>query len=384
MSERPRIELTTRPDMKDRRQLWGVLASLGTFGLMALILVRGSQPGMPWENAWDDIGSRILESPHFVFYFLVSISAGWAMTLVSRQYIVFDEHGIQYSTHAPSFLKFAQPDWSYSWSEIERVDNAHASIEYPAQAFVIVKAGGKHHRVQMLGWRRVEKTAPTFQTAPSVDSGWRLRMPELKLKSQKEVMADRLADSELLRAFETYRVPIGKKSPSFDRLAETKAGVTITVIGIGAMLYVMGEMLIGQETYATVAPWLWIAAVVVFGAMVGYLVADSLNLKLGEKIGLPILLAGAFGAASYPGIVRLNVLLDPNPAVTVNYQQGDDLRLHPESDLFPTLRIERYDWYWQKFEPGQVHKITIRRGGLGIWAYNAAALREQISQRDER
>ena len=146
-----------------------------------------------------------------------------------------------------------------------------------------------------------------------------------------------------------------------------------------AMAELMGDGWGGRQwRYVFGAPT---TALFACGAIGTLLIAIRARLRhrlgWGETIILSFLTVPAIAAALYFACFRINALTAGAPQ-SVTYTATASPSLAPPLDSpFPKLDLSEANDYWRAQAAGSKHKITLARGWLSFWQYDAAPLRER-------
>lgn len=374
------VELTNGVRDKERRRLLAILV-LGMVIPGGVLLLQ--RHGAPAEWPWREIAAALL--PPYETVYVSGLLPAAALTLAiylatlwrgSR--VLIGPDGISHDARLPRWMKFLNLDWSYRWSEVT-LRPAVERIHMPGQAWLVVEAGDKRHRLHMLGWHRTDGTR--YETAAEA------RQRALTFMSLTRTTEDLLERSALLNTLSESGIQLAAASPQQDSLARVKGGMVVACVTIGGFLLGAAGMMIPFEKFIFGTPW---AAIVAVGVAATIIAAAAVVrwmriLSVAEKLVLPILVGGAAAFVSIPGLLVLNAVTAAEPMRLVSFVQQPDLTLVPvNAQDVPHLRLERYTWYWMEFDAGHVHEIRVRRGGLGFWTYDWRHLAWQMRTREEK
>lgn len=373
------IELSNRTPKDQRRVQLGFafLTVLVLVSSQVFIGLEGNKYGMPWEWPWLELAARLRPDSVvewlFILFIVPAIQLG---RRVDTQRIVISKEGLRFSSQLPRWAKVFQPDWSYPWEEIT-LRPWRDRIDMPTQAILVIESERKRHRVPLLGWYPADAASQATIRTASNDF--------FTFKTLRKATDDALASSPLLNALKAHGVTLDPAKPVVDDLARSGGGIALAGVTIGGLMYAVGDLLFQGEEYLDATPWPWVILAGVVAACAAVVITWRSRLNLAERLILPLLVGGAISFAAVPGILRLNALTASTPSRPVVFEQQPDLSLVPVSAPgVPAFRPDRYDWYWLGFDAGHMHTLKVRKGGLGLWTYDLADLRDQMRNREER
>lgn len=374
------VELRNGIGDKDRRRFWLLLVLMILIPPFVLLLPRY---GVPTEWPWRELAETFLPpykkqySPSSILLAVCLVLVVYFATIWRGSRLLIGPDGISHESGLPRWFRFLVPVWSYRWDEIT-LRPAVERIVMPGHAWLVVDAGVKQHRLQMLGWHRTD--------GKRYESTTELRQRVLRLMSVQQSTETALKRSALLNTLSEFNVQLAPSGRQKDALERVKGGMTLAYITIGGISLGTIGMMLPVEKFIFGIPWSVVVSVGMAGAFVTSLAITRwmYELNVGEKLILPILVGGALAFASIPGLELLNAATANGPMRTVAFEQQADLTLVPiDAPDVPTMRLARYNWYWWEFERGHVHEIGVRQGGLGFWAYDFHGLLRQIRERKD-
>jgi hypothetical protein len=213
-------------------------------------------------------------------------------------------------------------------------------------------------------------------------SPWR----ELRILKQAtpEAAQARLQESEVMRylaAAAPQLAPQGKVQLAGGSFALEKnpRALAVVVAFFVLLLYALGDtFVIGHETYAEAAPFEVFIAAGVLAALAAALWLRRGRVPVAESLIVALLFGAAFGAAGYPGALRVNALTDVEGLKTFQYRLTRERRLQPLTDGLPALAFPQYYEYWEQFPSGSLHEFELRHGGLGFYQLNMQPVIERL------
>lgn len=178
-------------------------------------------------------------------------------------------------------------------------------------------------------------------------------------------------------------IDLGEDAFSRDRpFALEKSGQALIAISMFFVLiaYAGVDFILSGETYAAAPP---VVSFLMGGALVaaiGFPWLRRAAVPAAESLVIAVLLGVGFGAALYPGLLRINQLTDPAGLQVVRYVLQRDFSLVPEKEGLPVLRFTGFPEYWLQFSPGSVHEFQMRRGGLEFYQIDMAPVHEKTRE----
>ncbi len=339
---------------------------------MQLFIFVDDELGMPWE--WES--SELVElvraaalktgfTIEMLVFILVAPFASWLGMRAMDQRLEIGRSGIRFSTHLPGFAKRFHPDWYIPWSEFNEVRyGRHHPMAKGVPLTLVFKSNKGEHKVDVrLPWRPEGE-----KFSRSAKRGFYL--------SERERLRESFSDNALVKALGEHGVEIesGSEAPIEDTLRKSKSGISIAVVTIGAFVYGIYELAVLHETWFS-PPWYELAALAFIVGMTGWVISKRLKLNTSEKSVVPVLLGAAFAFAAYPGMLRVNILLDEEGLMEADYRLQADHTLVPIALATPPIDISRYDAIWRDMEVDAVYRVHVRKGGLGFYQFDIAELR---------
>lgn len=372
------VELSNGLPGREKRKLLGLLAA----GILILAALMLAPYGAPSDWPLGKLAEALLPPYEKSFsatsmILAVCLLLSVYMSLIWRgARLIIGPEGIAHDPGLPRWLSFVNAGWRYRWDEVT-LRPAVERIVVPGQAWLIVDAGDRQHRLQMLVWHRAD--GKTYETADEPRNSALLFMSTAR---STEVALKRSPLLNTLAEFGVSMVAAGRQKDSLERVKGAMVLVYITISGLA--LGILG-MIFPFEKFVFGIPWRIVISLGVTATAVALFAVFKWMraLNVGEKLFLPVLVGGAVGFVSIPGLEVVNAVTASEPMRTIAFEQQPDLALLPlnQPDV-PELRISEHSWYWLEFDTGQIHEIRVRKGGLGLWAYDYRDYQQQVRERD--
>ncbi len=377
----------------ERAVIWAVslaLAALFVASPLALYFLLGqsADPSHVSElvaKAWQGLRERPLE--------LATLVLGVALSPVPMLYVsrarrverlVITEQGLEYVSPLPRALQFLQPSWTLRWSQVYRASVAQGRIA-PGPQFVelVLDLGLERRRLMPYLWVDPQTYQPP--------NPWGLR--EARRRMERGAVLAELRDSPLMIAVAQHvpqlKVDWDSVSPGGFALEKNPWTLAAVIVFLALFVYALLDgLFLNLETYAE-RPFhgACFAAGAALALAVFGLVRRA-RTPTGESVALALLTGAAFGAALYPGLLRLNELTDTGGLQTLAYEHRGGGHFLPRQAGPPPLDLSQYAEYWAELRTGAGHEFELRRGGLGFYQLNLApvyaSMREHYRQRDGR
>lgn len=311
------------------------------------------------------VGLAIIASTAQMFYFVMA---------QHREKLVLDELGLRYVSPLPRALQFIMPSWSFQWSEIRRAEfKTNTLAQRPEFVTVAFHAGLRKRTIRPYMW----VDAANFQP-PS----WKKQVGLTRPKPE-EVIAE-VMNSPVMQFLEAQ--PHIKLAPlRADQLRPFALAKNPVALGFVAVFFIAGTyafadaLFLNTETYATQPPYpLYVAGGLTI-ALIGVWVMRAAAVPITESLVVAVLTGGAFGAALYPGLLRINELTDTAGLQSYEYEMIEPAYFVPEQEGSPELRFpERHREFWAQYAPGSRHKFEMRKGGLGFYQIDMRPIYDRI------
>jgi len=166
--------------------------------------------------------------------------------------------------------------------------------------------------------------------------------------------------------------------PAFDlkKNPATRLGLVLAAAGL---VYLCGEYF-GLQDYAYAGQRpdgaLRTLAVLAMLGLAGY--CRRQRVPWAETLGVASLVGVLALASLHYLALRLNDLTDPAPVAATVYVVQAEGRLVPRQPGPPPLRLAGFPGYWAAQGIGSEYPVVLRRGALGFWQYDRAAILERV------
>jgi WD40 repeat protein/RsiW-degrading membrane proteinase PrsW (M82 family) len=365
-----------------KRAAWLFLWMLLPF-IVFIILSHLEDWAFFWQKAQEEPTLFVLLIGLVVGVLLFPLMLFYQYRALKRERLILDASGIHYQSHLPSFLQALSPkirDWSAQWSEITAVYLKPPVLFLPRQPLFITLGfhiGLRYHEIFPCQWINPDDEDKEPFKLPR-EQQWRSPTPEqAKTALQRCPLIKYLTDKGIEIEVDpklSLKTPF---SAAGFALESNRHSLTAMILFFLLVAYaVLDFTYFNQETYAEqplYEVYLW-GAVGMAILVMGWLIRAKVPKR--ESVMLALLVGGAFGAALYPGLLRLNQLTDQVGLTTYQYELQSDLSFKPVADkTLPTLYLDDDD-YWSEFETGSIHEFQLRKGGLGFYQINLAPIEE--------
>ena len=280
----------------------------------------------------------------------------------TRGRIEIRESGIAFRSELPELLQSMQPDWDYTWGQIQDARLERPMLTNPLMLPLQFSAGGR--TVTVIPWQWVDAAAEKGSLAETLSVG----------RKRKRELEKLVRQSPLITAFEQRgKLDVGDPiAPPAQAggINASKTAQAVAVLFVALVLYFIIDMYFGfGEYYAGVAPWHFFVSFAVCGLG---LAATMLHVAghLSSQGKLMAMLFGiGMGLASYPFLLRVNAWTDPIGLQAYRYILAERDTWVAEEDV-PDLVFDISSEYWEQFEPGDSRSFELRRGGLDFYQVN--------------
>ncbi len=301
---------------------------------------------------------------------------------VKRERLILNAAGIRYQSNLPTFLQGLLPmtyrDWSAQWSEITATCLKPATIPFaqgPQFITLGFHLGLRYHETFACQWVRPDKAddepfkLPREQRSPTPEQVQTVlqRCPLIKVLTERGIKIE--VDSKLSLKTPFYQAGFALESNPHSL---TAAIFFFLLVGYG----VLDFMFFNKETYAELPLYqvYLLSGVGMAFFVMGWL--SSAKVPKRESVMVALLVGGAFGAASYPALLRLNQLTDTEGLKPYRYELQRDLSFEPLEDKTLPILYLGDDAFWSEFEFGSIHQFELRKGGLDFYQINLAPIEE--------
>lgn len=369
--------------------VWLAVVAVIFFMLASYSLVFG------WEEALAVLNPAALISSYFktwratpvyaVFIILFNVVLLMYLTIfipmAKRERIVVDSISMTFRSSFPLWIKWIRPDWEILWGEIESVKVVKNVLATHLPRAVKIYAKGEERQVFPEIWKTIEEA-----TKP-------IKLSFKQLRKSPETTIKNMMDSVIIKQIQDAGIEIdpgsaGKVSAmefAVDKNPYTRA-VVILFVALGLYIFIDGVLL--HETYPSVPiayeiNWFIISLIAILGTT---LWLRSKEVPWGVCAGLGFILLFVLFPALYIGTLRANILTDSDGLKSYYYhvEIGKRFTLVPENPELPDITYFNNGPFWHQFLSGELIKIELRRGGIGIWQFNLEKVYELMRDYDER
>ncbi len=375
-----RLELQNRfflstPNAGRRAALWALGLFAAVAVLTGLVLTRAFPlEEIDWgemsRHAKRSLAQDIWDLVLFVTVVLASLAQFVYIKRARRlERLILTDSEIRYQSALPKALQFLLPEWTAKWNEITRAHFRKKKGGYGPGSIelVLTTYRGNEHKLRPYLWVNPAGIEP--------DRSWQALR---KVQSMKpDELRSAILDSPVVQVVGA-RLPRFETETSWDKVAFPFALETnrraLAALALCAVLMIYGitDFVANEEAYASQPPLGFFALFGVFGAVIAGIWLRSGQVPFAERIGLAVVLGVTFGAALYPGLLRINQLTDRTGLQTFLYQLQRDGSFEPLQTGPPVLSFPGYAEYWSSFSAGSLHEFRLRRGGLGFYQIDMA------------
>jgi hypothetical protein len=375
-----RATLSQRPP---RIGLWlVVLAVVPIIGLLAVMYYLGAaedSKSIDWsaliaklltkaQEDWFElllVGLAIVASVAQMFYFVMA---------QHRERLVLDELGMRYVSPLPKALQSIMPSWTFQWSEVRRAEfKTNLGGQRPELVTVVFHTGLRKRMIRPYRWVDAANFHP-----PS----WKKQVALTRPKPE-EITAQ-VMSSSVMQFLQTQ--PHIKLAPlSTDQLKPFALGKNPVALGFVALFFIssiyafVDAVFLNTETYATEPLYPVYVAGGLAIALIGVWLMRAAEVPITETLVVAVLTGGAFGAALYPGLLRVNELTDTAGLQSYEYKMIEAAYFVAEREGLPELRFpERHREFWAQYAPGSKHEFELRKGGLRFYQIDMKPIYNRI------
>ena len=376
---------TTIRQSSHRVALW--ITVLGAFLVLAItavvlyVVAAKSGASIGWDEIAAEIEKTIREDWLGVLLAVLGVFASALQILyiaASRRLerLVLNELGISYVSSLPKALQFLHPSWSLQWSQIQRAEfKTNAYARRPEFVTLVLHAGLRKRSIRPYMW-----VDPATYQPPS----WKKQLRFVPPNTVE--IADAVMSSPVMRFMKT-RPHLELAPPDLNQkkpFALEKNPVALGFVGLFFVSIVyafIDAMIVNPETY--VAPPFYTTYVMgglALGLAAFWLMRAS-KVPMTEAIAVAVLSGGAFAAALYPGLLRINQFTDTEGLHTYKYKMVEPAYFIPiERDGLPELEFpHRHREFWSQYEAGSIQEFELRKGALEFYQINMQPIYDRIN-----
>lgn len=371
------------PHAGRRAALWALVLFAVVAVVTGLVLTRVVPlEKVDWgelsRHAWRSLAQDIWDLVLFVAAVLVSLAQLIYVKRAQRlERMILTDTEIRYQSALPRALRLLLPEFSAKWNEITRAFFRKKRGVYGPGSIelVLVTCRGEERKLRPYLW---VDPAESNEESPvrALHKIYSMKAAELRRA---------ILDSPVVR-FTCARLPRFESESSWDKITlpyelETNRRALIALALMSTLMtYGFTDFVINEETYAARPPYGFFALLGVIAALSAGHWMRAGNVPYAARVGIAIVLGATFGAALYPGLLRINQLTDQVGLQTYLYQLQRDGSLAPLQTGPPDLIFPRYADYWSAFSVGSLHEFRLRRGGLRFYQVDMAPINEAMRE----
>lgn len=369
------------PHAGRRAALWTLVLLAVVAVVTGLVLTRvfpleGIDWGEVLRHAWRSLARDAWDLLFFIAAALVSLAQLIYIKRARRlERMILTDTEIRYQSALPRALQFLLPEFSAKWDEITRAYFRKKRGVYGPGSIELV----------LVTYRGDERKLRPYLWVNPAESNEESPIRALhKIYSMKAAELRRgILDSPVVR-FVRAHLPRFEAESSWDKLTfpyelETNRRALIALALMSTLMtYGLTDSVLNEETYAARPPYGFFALLGVIVALIAGRWMRAGNIPYAERVGVAIVLGATFGAALYPGLLRINQLTDRVGLQTYLYQLQRNGSLAPLQTGPPDLIFPRYADYWSAFSVGSLHEFRLRRGGLGFYQVDMAPINDAM------
>ena len=381
-----RIELQNRfflsPPHAGRKATIWALALFVAVGVATALALNRVVPleEVDWREVARHARKQLTYDTWDLILFITVVLASLAQLVYIRrarrlERLILTDTGIRYQSALPKGLRFLRPEWSANWNDVTKARfRKKKGVRGPGSIeLALVTYRGEEYKLRPYLW--VEPAAIESQ------SSWQALRQTQSVKPSD--LHRTILNSPVVQ-FAGVRLPRVELDSNWDKVAfpyslETNRRALVALALCAAlMVYGLTDFVINEETYASRPPYSSFALLGVIVALIAGRRLRGGDVPHAERVGLAIVLGATFGAALYPGLLRINQLTDRVGLQTYLYQLQRDGSLATLQAGPPDLIFPRYADYWSSFSVGSLHEFRLRRGGLGFYQIDMAPINEAM------
>ncbi len=363
--------------------LWVALAAIlpiiAFVGLILYLGAIGDDKPVDWNALIAKLMAKIAKDWFQVFIAAVGILGATLQILYLaasryRERLLLDELGVSYVSPLPKALQFLHPSWSLQWSNIRRAEfKTNTYAKRPELISVVFHTGLRQRRIRPYMW----VDAATFEP-PS----WRKQLRVAPLKAE-EIVTE-VMNSPVMRFVQTRShvklTPLKLDQLKPYALERNPVALGFVVLFFVSIVYALVDgLMLNSETYAG-QPFLsaYMAAGLTLGVLAALLLRGA-KVPITETVVVAVLAGAAFGAALYPGLLRINQLTDKEGLRAYEYTMIAPAHFSPKIEGPPELKFPaRHREFWSQYEPGSTERFELRKGGLHFYQINMKPIYKRI------
>jgi hypothetical protein len=376
---------------------WLLLMLAFAGSIVFILAVSGNPPDVGWMEAlarlWAKVDwGNLLASVRISLTSALGIGMMLAFILFTDRQkrlerLILSPEGIRYVSPFPEVLKRFVPDWSLAWTQVRAIEIGVPALVHPSRRnnpqFVLMSflGGNETQRISPLRWVDPDHYSPwgNFKNAFRMTWGREADADVRQAVSASEVGRYLAAKQPQIRL--NWNMAAVETMTSLERNRHGRMAMALLAV---LLVYTFADLVFGPESYIDLSETpngLYAATGIVAAALAALWLSRS-TLKSAEKGGLAILLGAVTALAMIPGALRINQFAGGNALVTYPcrvIQAGDAIILQPLAPGVPRITYFANNEYWAKFGKDDLYPVQIRKGILGFYQFNSAAITARIN-----
>jgi len=371
----------TKPTPRVALWIIGILTvgMLAVLAIMMIYLAHENSGAVNWDELRDKLIRKITTAPFDTTFVLLALLATVLQVIYvplaqKRERLVLTDLGIEYVSPLPSMLQFLQRSWSLQWSQIRRADLKAGTVAYgPAFVTLTLDAGLTRRSLRPYMW---------------VDPANYSRPPLGKLlnpgRPDPQTIITQVVESPLMRFMQNLphiKLSLPNVTTVTPFSLEKNPWALLFVIAFFVLIgYGLVDGIIANtETYLGRPFYEYYVLGGGATTALGVWLMRRAKVPWGESIIVATLTGGAFGAALYPGLLRLNQLSDDQGLQAYRYTMRQPADFVPTAEGLPEVHFpDRHREFWSQYAAGRTELFELRKGGLGFYQINMQPLYERI------
>ncbi|KHD04925.1 hypothetical protein PN36_05315 [Candidatus Thiomargarita nelsonii] len=314
----------------------------------------------------------------YILYILLLLPTLYTILAHHRERLFLTSSGLRYQSPLPRFLHWLKPNWSIKISEIKQV-------YFKPETFLFRRSGPLSMVLIIETSSLTKKIVPCIWIDPNESKERPSIMQWITLNPLQTKHV--LPHCPVIKYFSSMDIDFKIKELEFKGAAQNfaletnKHSLAAVILFFTLVAYILLDAFLNQETYVALPfykVYFW-GGVNMAVLIVAWLVAAKVPIR--KSFAVALLVGGVFGAALYPGLLRINQLTDIEGLQTYQYVLQKDYSLKAlNNPSLPPLSFEQDLDYWSHFDWNSIHKIELRKGALGFYQINMAPIYADMRQ----
>jgi hypothetical protein len=354
-----------------------IVLLLGMMLVLSMIAARDKPTN--WFALVEQLRSAFASNPWRVIEpVIVALMMPTVLVYLARankyERLVLSELGIRYTSPLPAALQFLNPSWSLSWNQIRHVElKPNRYVPATPHLTLVLDAGTFKRSIRPYHW---------IDSATYRPPSWR-RDFQLGTKKQEEQIAEITTGPivQFIRKIPHLKLEIGTLNNLTPfALEKNPAALGTAVFFLLCLVYAFADTFIfNGEAYVDKPLYEAYVAGGVALSVLALLLMRRASVPLPETLTIAILAGAAFGAALYPGLLRINQLTDREGLIAHEYKMVKPASFVPLKPELPAIKFpERHVFFWSSHTLGQIETFRLRKGGLGFYQIDMAPIYKRI------